>query len=294
MSRRPARAFNNRKCVCGGCGNIGIVLSDERRGAHRRILSTMKNFVPLDRSVPTAKGQGLHGTIARNIGTAILSGAYRSNDRLSNEIISSGKLGVSRSAYREALRILAAKGLVESKPKIGTRVCPRRKWHLLDADILAWVLEADPDPELFRYLVELRNIVCSSAAALAATRRSEVHLNRMRCAINIMRQYPLATEVGQRASRDFLTALSQATSNPYVISLAAGIDAAVDAASKFQQREQAAPPDTVPRHMRVLRAIADKDPIGAKNAMTELFKLGLRTNSPPCPSSSDIRLRRSA
>jgi DNA-binding FadR family transcriptional regulator len=254
----------------------------------------MRKFAPLDRTVPTARGLRLHGTIARNIGIAILSGAYRADDHLSNEIVSSEILGVSRSAYREALRILAAKGLVESKPKSGTRVCPRRKWHLMDADVLAWASEADP--ELLRYLLEMRDIVDSSAAALAAARRSELHLTRMRYAINIMRQYPLTTEIGRRAGRDFFRALHQATANPYVISLAAGINAAVNGATKLKQHQHAAPLDAVLGHLRVYQAIADKDPINAKNSMSELVRLAQQDTSPTVPSSlkSPMRVRSAA
>ncbi|MDE2162794.1 MAG: FadR family transcriptional regulator [Alphaproteobacteria bacterium] len=254
----------------------------------------MRKFDSLDRNVPIAKDLRLHGTIAHNIGIAILSGAYRSNDHLSNEIVSSGKLGVSRSAYREALRILAAKGLVECKPKTGTRVCPKRKWHLLDTDVLAWVTEVDLNSELFYYLLELRDIVDSSAAALAATRRSEAHLNIMRYAINTMRQYPVVTEIGRRAGRDFLDTLLQATANPYVSSLAASIDVAVNAASNFKQCGRAVSPNAVSAHTRVFQAIADMDPINAKNAMSELVRLPLQGTSLLRPPSTDQRTRRSA
>ena len=64
----------------------------------------------------------LHGTIARDLGVLIVSGRYRPDDLLNGEIAASDRLRVSRTAYREAMRILAAKGLVESRPKVGTRV----------------------------------------------------------------------------------------------------------------------------------------------------------------------------
>ena len=252
----------------------------------------MKKPRPPARSVPNTKSLRLHGTIARNIGVAILSGTYSADDHLSNEIASSKSLGVSRSAYREAIRILAAKGLVESKTRTGTRVCARANWHLLDTDILAWALETDPNSELLYYLLELRDIVDSSAAALAAERRSEVHLDTMRFAINIMRQYPLATEIGRGAERDFFLALHEATANPYVMSLAASISAAVDAASKAKQSKHAAAPDIGLGYMRVFQAIADKDPFMAKSMMSELVRLALRDNSLLHPP--DQQMHRSA
>src|SRR6478752_4350404 len=97
----------------------------------------------------------LHGTIARTIAIEILSGVRQPGDLLVGEIEASEALGVSRTAYREAIRILAAKGLVESRPKAGTRVLPRARWNLLDPDVLGWAFEGTPDNEFILDLFEL-------------------------------------------------------------------------------------------------------------------------------------------
>ena len=72
-----------------------------------------------------AKGTGrrLHGAIAHKLGVAILSGEYAPGDKLSGEVAFAEELNVSRSAYREAVQVLTAKGLVESRTKAGTRRC---------------------------------------------------------------------------------------------------------------------------------------------------------------------------
>src|SRR5262249_52343717 len=126
----------------------------------------------------------LHGTIARKLGISILSGEYKPGDLLDSEITASEQFAVSRTAYREAVRILAAKGLVDARPKVGTRINPQSKWHLLDPDVLEWTFEAEPDVTLLNSLFELRNVVESAAAGLAATRRSAAHLKAMRAALD--------------------------------------------------------------------------------------------------------------
>src|SRR6188508_1143918 len=68
------------------------------------------------------KSLRLHGTIARDLGVLIVSGRYKPGEIMNGEIAASDRLHVSRGAYREAVRILAAKGLVESRPKVGTRI----------------------------------------------------------------------------------------------------------------------------------------------------------------------------
>jgi DNA-binding FadR family transcriptional regulator len=72
------------------------------------------------------------GVIARDLGVRIVSGTLRPGSVLEIEAAASEKLNVSRTAYREAIRVLIAKGLVCSKPKIGTSVNEREEWHLLD------------------------------------------------------------------------------------------------------------------------------------------------------------------
>ncbi len=241
----------------------------------------MNKLEPLGRSRPISKVLRLHGTIARDLGIAIMAGKYRPGDLLTGEIASSERLEVSRTAYREAVRILAAKGIVESKPKVGTKVSAVHKWHWLDPDVLAWVFESEPDLDLLYSLFELRDIVESAAAAMAAERRSETHLKLMRQAIDGMRRHTLATEAGRKADQDFHTTLLQATNNPFMISLTTGVNAAVSTTTMFKQRNRPLPRDPVPDHLRVLEAVADKDPVRAHKAMSELVRLALQDTPVP-------------
>ena len=55
--------------------------------------------------------------------------------------------GVSRPVLREATRVLVAKGLVVSKPLVGSVVRPRADWHMLDPDVLHWTLSSVPEGE---------------------------------------------------------------------------------------------------------------------------------------------------
>ena len=87
---------------------------------------------------------------------AILSGVYPPGHTFLGEIEQAEQLAISRTAYREAVRILAAKGLVDSRPKAGTRVNPRAMWNILDPDVLAWMFEGEPSEEFIRDLFELR------------------------------------------------------------------------------------------------------------------------------------------
>jgi DNA-binding FadR family transcriptional regulator len=128
----------------------------------------------------------VHGSIAREIGQAIVSGRLRPGHVLAGEVEASAKRRVSRTAYREAIRILCAKGLIHSRPRTGTRVSRISDWHLLDPDVLTWLFSGNPKPEVLHGLFELRTIVEPAAAALAATRRNQEHLADMRRALDAM------------------------------------------------------------------------------------------------------------
>src|SRR5215471_603572 len=198
----------NQACALRAtCGNVTLWLDNCARGRYKIFFGKTGRSVRMTASPPSidspARALRLHGTIARKLGIAIVSGQYRPGDLLDGEIASSEQLSVSRTAYREAVRILAAKGLVDARPKVGTRINPQAKWNLLDPDVLDWTFESEPDLELLNSLFELRNVVESAAAGLAAQRRTAAHLKAMRVALNGMSKYTLATPAGRQADLDF-------------------------------------------------------------------------------------------
>jgi DNA-binding FadR family transcriptional regulator len=220
-------------------------------------------------------GRRLHGAIAHKLGMAILSGQYQPGDTLSGEVAFAEELEVSRSAYREAIQVLTAKGLVESRPKAGTRVLPRTRWNLLDPEVLAWAFAGEPDIQFVRDLFELRAIVEPAAARLAAQRRDKDDIRIMKDALAAMRRHTLATDAGRAADRDFHNAILQATRNDALIVLTASIGAAVNWTTQFKQRARALPRNPIPDHARVFDAIAAGDPQGAADAMGALVDLAL-------------------
>ncbi|MEO7379253.1 MAG: FadR/GntR family transcriptional regulator [Sphingomicrobium sp.] len=218
----------------------------------------------------------LHGTIARDLGIRIVAGQIKPGDILDGEIAASGNLNVSRTAYREAVRILAAKGLVTSRPKIGTRVSPREQWHLLDPDVLSWIFGSEPDESLLDGLFELRRIVEPEAAALAAKRRTDEHVEQMTTALAGMAEHSLATEAGRLADQQFHAALLDASGNAFLVSLTSGVGAAIAWTTIFKQRQMPLRRDPIPDHRKVLDAVAAQDPVAAHAAMAHLVDLALQ------------------
>lgn len=121
---------------------------------------------------PHPARRNLYGQIVHELGQRIATGEFPPATALPVESDLAGQLGVSRNLLREAMKALASKGLVEVRPRSGTRVRPRADWHLLDPDVLGW-LDAIGQrlPHAFD-LVEFRLIVEPAASRLAALRAS--------------------------------------------------------------------------------------------------------------------------
>ena len=233
------------------------------------------------------KALRIHGKLARELGLLIVSGAYRVGQLLETEMEASVRYKVSRPAYREAVRMLSAKGLVEARPKVGTRVTPRERWHLLDPDVLAWMFQSDPDDDMLRALFELRLVIEPEAAAFAAQRRTTDQLQRMEHALEIMTQRTLGTDEGRAADQDFHAALLEASGNPFLRTLSSSVSAAVAWTTRLKQSVRPLVRDPIPDHARVLQAIESQDAGGARAAMTQLVELALfdTTTAPKAPRS---------
>ena len=117
--------------------------------------------------------RGLHGEVVHTIGLQIVSGQLQPGDPLPPEDELTSDLAVSRTVLREAVRVLAAKGLVLARPKIGTRVRERSDWNILDPDVLSWRAEAAHDQKLYEETTEIRLAIEPLAARLAATRATD-------------------------------------------------------------------------------------------------------------------------
>ncbi|MBB4154343.1 DNA-binding FadR family transcriptional regulator [Sphingomonas jinjuensis] len=221
-------------------------------------------------------GRRLRGAVAQHLGRAIVTGIFQPGDIMPGEVAHAEALAVSRGAYREAIQTLIAKGLVESKPKAGTRVQPRHRWNLLDPDVLDWAFAAIPDQRLVRSLFELREAIEPVAARLAAERRTKPELRTMREALATMTRLTIGTEAGQQADREFHVSILHASQNDALIALAPSISASIRLTTRLRQRELTMPRDSIPDHRSVYDAIADGDSAAATVAMTTLIRNALK------------------
>ena len=168
--------------------------------------------------------------------------------------------------------MLSARGLIESKPKIGTRVRPRNQWNLLDPVLLKWMFEGTPSPNFVRSLFEMRMIVEPAAAELAAEKKTPRHLATMGYALEQMARLSLHSPEGQMADQEFHAAILEASDNELLANLSASIGAAVRWTTYFKFRQSKTPRDPIEEHRALFAAIADGDPARAREATITLIQ----------------------
>lgn len=124
--------------------------------------------------------RNFHTFVINEIGRAIVSGAFPVGSVLASDAVMMEQYGVSRTVLREAVKTLEAKGLVEARPKVGTRVSPKTRWNFFDSQVLAWHFHAPADAAFYRNLFEVREALEAPAVHGSARHRTAEHVRLMK------------------------------------------------------------------------------------------------------------------
>ncbi|WP_030676409.1 FadR/GntR family transcriptional regulator [Streptomyces cellulosae] len=217
----------------------------------------------------THPGRGLHGQAVEEMGRRIIRGDYPPGSVLHPDKLEED-LGVSKTVVREALRVLASKGLIESRQKRGTTIRPRADWNLLDSDLLRWQGSSAPTDRFLDDLAEVRAIVEPAGARLAAARRTDADLAAIRLALDAMAAAGTDAEAMVEADLAFHRALLDAAHNELLSRMEVVIEAGLRIRDRIVHGAQHFS-DSVPVHRELLRAIEAGDPDAAVSAVESLL-----------------------
>jgi DNA-binding FadR family transcriptional regulator len=234
-----------------------------------------------------AGGGKVHGVVVAKLGAEVLAGCYGPGETLPREGDLAGAYGVSRTSIREAVKVLSAKGLLESRPRTGVRVRPREEWNLLDPAVLAWHPDLTGDRLLMRSLIEARRAIEPPAAAMAAARASAADLARIEAAcLGIEAAYPADAGAGIEADVAFHRAVITASGNIVLARLIGAIEAALRAVFAATSRMMDA--EGVAAHRIVLERIRLRDADGASAAMHGLIDIAAADLEPLLADTTDL------
>jgi DNA-binding FadR family transcriptional regulator len=215
-------------------------------------------------------GKSRHFSAAEEIGSRILGGDFGPGVLLPNEAEWCKRLHMSRSAVREAIKMLMAKGLVNSRPKVGTRVQPRERWNLLDRDVLAWYATTPAREKLLTSVQEMRRIFEPEAAALAAVHHDPA---QMRAITEACRDMGTATTLENRIAADvrFHLGILTAAGNEFLVPFGFLIESALANVFDYVTRQIGHLKHAQSLHEDIEAAIRKRRPEAARRAVRRLL-----------------------
>jgi DNA-binding FadR family transcriptional regulator len=214
----------------------------------------------------------IRSRITRDIAIRIMSGEIPPGSRLPVEADLIEALGVSRTVLREAVRTLAAKGIIVSRKKAGTIVRPMQDWNLLDGDVLQWLDEVDLGKAYMKDISEARLIFEPKAARLAALRASQGELTQIADAYRRMRS-ALENDLERYTEADmaFHQSILSASHNHVLSQMGKVISSALRRLLRASVESSGDYARGIRAHGDVLAAIRNRDPDEAERAMRALI-----------------------
>jgi DNA-binding FadR family transcriptional regulator len=218
-------------------------------------------------------GKSLTFGLLESLGQSIVAGEFDTTP-FPTEADLALRFSASRTVAREAVKMLAAKGLLTSRPRQGTRVEPVAHWNLLDPDVTRWMQERPFTSRVYRDYTEVRLAIEPIAAALAAKRASPADIRAIRSALQTMEAEAHHHDLALLADIDFHVAILKASGNPFLIQLKELIHTALTISIALTNRIAGHTAD-IGDHAAVLTAIEQGDSAAAEKAMRHLISESL-------------------
>ncbi|ETX16326.1 GntR family transcriptional regulator [Roseivivax halodurans JCM 10272] len=216
-----------------------------------------------------------HAMVVHGLGSGMVDGRYPEGSLLPNDDELARLFGVSRTVLREAMKTLAAKGMVVSRSRVGTRVKPRRAWNLFDQQVLAWHLEGEVSPDFLSQLFEMRLSFEPFAAGLAAERADDEAIGALYRHCDAMADAP-DERAFALADLEFHRAVHGAAGNAFFHTVITLIEAAMLLALRLSSpaAEPASKANSALKHREIADRIAAGDRRGAEETMSAVIKEG--------------------
>jgi len=215
--------------------------------------------------------KNLNAQLVDTIGQRIVKGHYKEGEQLPVEADLCDEFGVSRSILREAIKMLAAKGFLLSRPRVGTVVQKRSQWNLMDGEVLNWVTRVIPPAEYLDMMFEARMMIEPAAAGLAARKATKEDIAAIGLAYAEM---ATAKTLGDSLGPDirFHLAIMEASHNAVICNMGHTLHKALAISIKLTSWNQNIHKLSLPRHEAIYLAISHRDVEGAVSATQWLLK----------------------
>ena len=193
----------------------------------------------------------------------IKDGELNPGDKLPSERVLAEELGVGRPVIREAIRSLELMGCIESRIGDGTYIKAPSIEHVVNPISVV----VSQNKHMYNELIEVRLILETEIASLAARRRTEEQLHRLADTITEMEKEINAGDTGIEQDERFHSALAEAAGNESlcaIINMCAGM---LSQTTHITQKMAGIPRITLEQHKKIYSAIEVQDEKRARSYM---------------------------
>lgn len=209
--------------------------------------------------------------MTHELGKAIVRGQYNQVGGLPTEAELCEQFGISRSAMREAVKMLSAKGLITSRPRQGIRILPKDQWNIFDTDVLKWILNSNPSLELLKEFLQMRMAIEPKAAALAAQYAQTEDIESIGKAIERMIAAKNGLDDPLQSDIAFHISILYASRNRFFIQLREFVQTALNVSIRHTNQLKGITVGDIEDHTAIYNAIKAADATGAEAAVTHMI-----------------------
>lgn len=219
-------------------------------------------------------GPSVSEAITRDLAMRVIRGELPAGLAIAGENELALQYSASRTSVRNALQVLAAKGMLSIQPKRRTTVNAREMWSFLDADVLSWLEDVGIEPDIVEHLMVTRLIFEPNAAAMAASNANGHDLAAMEDAWNLMLQgqQQNSARLFEEGDLAFHLAILKACHNPFLISIGSALSAAMMLSFKQTLEEDLQlTKEAVEQHRILMEAIRMKQVDNSREIMRSIL-----------------------
>ena len=214
--------------------------------------------------------------VTRTIASDICADIFPVGSYLPRENDLCERYGVSRTVIRASLKILESKGMVRGRSRVGTVVCGKDEWNILDAQVLEWIGERIFEFDLLNCILEARRAIEPVAAEFAAERATVQEIADLERAWQAMRDGERDVAGFTDADVAFHTCLLKASHNQVFLQLVGIIQAALKFSLHASNEAAERRDEAIDIHRELVEALRMRDKAAARDCSTRMLDLAAR------------------
>jgi GntR family transcriptional regulator, transcriptional repressor for pyruvate dehydrogenase complex len=215
------------------------------------------------------KRQNIYQQLVEHLQQYIIDNALRPGDRLPTEAELADRFRVSRQSVREAVKVLESVGVVETRPRDGSRLKKMDTQHLTDH--LRFIFELDG--ATVKEMAATRRVIEAAFVPIVVENADETDFQRMEAAIARMREHTQRGETFAEADIAFHQAIARATKNRVMAGFGVMLQEFFVHLRPRILADEAKQRQSIAEHEQIVQALRSKDIEAAQSAIAQHLRV---------------------